>query len=77
MTGNTIVEVVKSEGLTLALLVWRLFKRQPEGYVERVYDMNRGLAALGPFLPVGTKIIFPLDDIPSAIAADEVIRPWD
>jgi len=77
MTANTITETVKSEGLTLSLLIWRLLKRQPAGYVERVYDINRGLGALGNILPVGTKIVFPLDDIPPATAAQQVVKLWD
>lgn len=29
------------------------------GYVERIYDLNAGLAALGQLIPVGTKIDMP------------------
>lgn len=72
-----ITETVTSDGLTLPLLIWRLLKRQPVGYVERVYDLNRGLAALGPVLPVGTKIIFPIEDIPAETAAPKVVKLWD
>lgn len=77
MTQTTITETVKSEGLTLSLLVWRLFKRQPRGYLERVYDMNRGLGELGPHLPVGTKIVFPLDDVAPVTEATKVVKLWD
>ena len=69
-------EIVQSEGLTLSLIVWRLFKRKPDGYVERVLARNPGLAELGPFLPVGTKVVLPLDVEP-APKARLVTRLWD
>lgn len=69
-------EVVESEGLTLSVIVWRLFKRKPLGYVERVLDRNPGLAELGPYIPVGTKIILPLDQRTST-PIREVVRLWD
>jgi len=75
MTTKT--EVVKSEGFTLARLIWRLLRRQPGGYAERVFATNPGLAAKGATLPVGTVVVFPLDDIPSRTPAPEVVRLWD
>lgn len=74
--ANTRTETVQSEGLTLSLVVWRLFRRKPDGYVERVLDLNPGLADLGPYLPVGTVIVFPLDDVATA-PARQVVRLWD
>lgn len=70
-------ETVMAEGFTLSRLIFRLLKRQPEGYIEQVMTENPGLAALGPTLPVGTVIRFPLDKIPSAQEAPNVVRLWD
>lgn len=70
------VEIVESEGLTLSLIVWRLFKRKPEGYVERVLAANPGLADAGFFLPVGTRLVLPLD-VETQAQARTVTRLWD
>ena len=73
---NIRTETVKAEGFTLAQMVWALLRRQPEGYVERVLGFNPGLAWLGPFLPVGTIINFPLDDI-DPVQTSDVVYLWD
>lgn len=70
------VEIVESEGLTLSVIVWRLFKRKPEGYVERVLAANPGLADAGPYLPVGTRLVLPLD-VETQAQPRTVIRLWD
>lgn len=69
------VEVIQSEGLTVSLLCWRLWKRKPELYVERVLALNPGISEL-PFLPVGMTVILPLDDVPTG-RKRTVIRLWD
>lgn len=53
---------VEGEGLTVPLLVWNRFRRPMPGLVERVYASNRGLARLGPFLPVGTIVSLPIPE---------------
>lgn len=70
-------ETVTAEGFTLSKLVWRLLGRQPAGYVEKVLDANPGLASLGMEIPVGTIVVFPLDEIPPETPAQEVVRLWD
>lgn len=54
---------VEREGLTLSRIIWRRFKRQVPGLVERVLDINPGLSALGPILPVGTVIKIPIPNV--------------
>jgi phage tail protein X len=54
---------VEREGLTLSRIIWRRFKRQVPGLVERVLDVNPGLSALGPTLPVGTVIEIPIPNV--------------
>lgn len=74
---TTQVVTVSAEGLTLSRVLWQFLKRQPEGYIEKVLDANPGLAGAGYFLPVGTVVIFPLDDIPAAQKERPLIRLWD
>lgn len=61
MTRET-TELVSVEGddVTVPLIVWRRFKRPMPGLVERIYDMNPGLADLGPVLPYGTGLSMPV-----------------
>ena len=48
---------VKGASQPLDLLLFKRFKRQVAGLVEATYAQNQGLAALGPILPLGTKVI--------------------
>ena len=50
------VLTVPQEQMTLDLLLWRRFKQETPGLVEKVYELNPGIASLGMFLPVGTKV---------------------
>lgn len=69
---------VESEGITLPLLIWRQEGRQPPGYAERILDLNPGLAAHGPFLPVGTVVRMPIDEVSTSAASEQsVIKLWD
>ena len=75
---TTKIETVQREGLTLSKMIWALLGRQPAGYAEIVLAANPGLAALGPELPVGTKIAFPLDEVPSdSQQVEQAVRLWD
>ena len=51
--------VIEREDMTVDLVVWLHFGRQDERLVERTFEMNPGLAALGPILPVGTEFELP------------------
>lgn len=56
--------VVKGEGITPSLLVWRRYKRKANGIVEQLLEMNPELPALladSPFLPVGHIVKIPID----------------
>ena len=57
-----VIETITVEGefLTVSLLVWRKFKRPMPGLVERIFEINPGLADTGAFLPVGTQVLFPI-----------------
>lgn len=66
---------VEGEGLTVATLVWRRFKRPMPGLVEVIYDLNPGLADLGQTLPVGTSFDMPIP-IPREQQVLDPIRLW-
>lgn len=67
---------VKSEGFTISRIIWRRFKKPMLGMHERILELNQGLAARGPELPVGTKLIIPIDP-PAATPNREVVQLWD
>lgn len=66
---------VEGDGLTIATLVWRRFKRPMPGLVEAIYDLNPGLADLGQTLPVGTSFDM-LIPIPREQQVLDPIRLW-
>ena len=56
-------------------LICRRHYGDESGYVEAVYDANRGLAALGAILPAGVVIVLP--EVVTAAQAGAVVRLWD
>lgn len=76
MTATETV-VVKDDAMTLDLLVWRRFKHQKPGLVERTLSLNPGLADMGVHIPVGTKVILPVEAPGTAPAQRPVVRLWD
>ena len=66
---------VEGDGLTVATLVWRRFKRPMPGLVEVIYDQNPGLSDLGQTLPVGTSFEMPIP-IPREQQVLDPIRLW-
>lgn len=67
---------VEREGLTLSRLLWGRFKKQVPGMIEQVLSINPGLAALGPFLPVGTAIKVPIPAPRNNNADITPVRLW-
>lgn len=67
---------VTREGLSVDLIVFRHFKTRDTRLVELTYERNRGLAALGTPVPVGTEIDLP-DERPSSPPRRETVRLWD
>lgn len=70
---------VAQDGETLDAVCWRVLGRTA-GVSEQAYDLNPGLADLGPLLPGGTRIVLP--DIASPAAAPapvrrETVKLWD
>lgn len=73
--GSIETITIESEGMTLALLIWRRFRRPMPGLVELALAENPGLADLGSFLPVGTTVRLP---IPAERQEPEIspVRLW-
>lgn len=65
--------VIAHQGDTVDLICFRYYGRTA-GVTEQVLDANPGLAALGPVLPVGTRVTLP--DVP-ARASTNVVNLWD
>ena len=69
---------VQTDGLTVTRVVWRRFRRPMFGMVERVLALNPGLAQKGVHIPVGTKIVIPIDAPEEARVRDlPVVQLWD
>lgn len=73
---TTVTDTVRIEGLTLSNVIWRKYRRQPPGFIEKVLEMNPGLSATVE-IPVGTVIIFPIEEIAAAEQKRAVVRLWD
>jgi phage tail protein X len=73
MTTQTVK--VKHDGMTLAFLIWITLGRQPQGFIERVLDMNPGVSGQ-LVLPVGKTVILPVEEV-STQKAVPLVRLWD
>jgi phage tail protein X len=74
-TQNVETYVVEGE-VMLDNIIWRRYRRQTPGLLERTLDINPGLAALGPFIPHGTVILLPIEPA-QATRVVPVIKLWD
>ena len=67
---------IRSEGITLDLLLWRRHGVRGRELLSAVFDANPGLAGKGAFLPLGTVISLP--DLPARTsAARRVVSLFD
>lgn len=66
---STTVEV-RGEGVTVELLLWRKYRAEGKDLVVPTLKLNPGLAALGPYLPLGTVVEIP--DLPNDGGASAV-----
>ena len=74
MSAEMIIKVA-GEDISVDLLIWRKYKRPMPGLLEQVLDINPGLAALGPILPIGTVVKFP-NVKPPTVTELAVVRLW-
>jgi phage tail protein X len=58
------------------LMIWKRYHRQTPGLLERVLDMNPGLADFGAFIPAGTTVVIPIDQ-PATPTRLKLIKLWD
>ncbi len=64
------------QGDTLDLICWRELGTTAGGVVEETYELNRGLADIGPILAEGTVVQLPA--IPAGAAPSlETVNLWD
>lgn len=74
-SGDTMATIYTTrQGETVDLACLAFYGRTAK-VVEAVIDTNPGLAALGPVLPLGTKITMP--DIPATSTAKPLTSLWD
>lgn len=59
--------VINGDQLPLDLIIWRRYKAMTPGLVEATYDLNKGLARLGMFLPHNTGVSIPVDTAPATL----------
>ncbi|MCD9147829.1 tail protein X [Pseudophaeobacter flagellatus] len=62
------------EGDTVDEIVWRHYENSVTGALEQVLEANRGLADLGPVLPVGTVVLLPVFE---ETKESESVSLWD
>jgi phage tail protein X len=67
--------MVEGDGIALDRLIFEAMGR--EDLVPVVLDANPGLAALGPILPVGTRVCIPEPDASEAITVIPTVKLWD
>jgi phage tail protein X len=70
-TGSRTETVFAQEGDTVCLIAYRRFGRT-DGTTEAILDANPGLAALGPIVPAGTKIIIPVPEVKDRAALQNI-----
>lgn len=74
--ATTETYVAATDGVAIDSMVWRRFRKPMPGLVERILDLNPGLADLGPLLPAGTTVVIPID-APTGPAVVNVVKLWD
>ncbi len=67
---------IEREGITASLLVWRRFRRPMPGTVERLYELNPGIAESDAFLPVGAVVLLPIPAVGTSTNEVTPIRLW-
>ena len=59
------------------LLLFNRFKREVPGLVEDTLDRNKGMAALGPYLPRGTRVMVAVPDATTMSNPTPLITLYD
>jgi phage tail protein X len=77
MADQVEIIAIRGEEISVALLVARRFRDYMPGYVERVFDLNPGLAAMGPFLALGTRVWLPTPTLQETQGKEIVLKLWE
>ena len=67
---------VRGDFITVPLLIWRRFHRPMPGLAEAILAINPGLAAAGPFIPIGTTLQMPIPAQDEAQNIAPKIKLW-
>lgn len=70
------VVTVSHEELTLSALIWARTAGQPIGYLEKVLDLNPGIAT-DVYLEVGAEITLPDIESDTEQTSSDLVRLWD
>ena len=70
----TSVVYTSQQGDTVDLICWKHYGHTKD-VTEQVLDVNPGLAALGPVLPLGTKLNMPV--VERVTETPRVLKLWD
>ena len=76
MSERIETHTITGQGVTLPLLIWRIVGGPAPGLVERAFDLNPGLAAMGSEIPVGTAVRVGLPVADEAGPVAPVIDLW-
>lgn len=70
--------VVRSEGISVDLIIWKRFKRPMPGLFERMMGLpeNQHLEHSGFVLPLGAVVVIPIEEAPATESAP-VVSLWD
>lgn len=77
MTDQAEVITIAGDEISVSLLAARRFRDYMPGYVERCFDFNPGLAAQGPFLTLGTKVLLPTPTLQETQGKVIVLKLWE
>ena len=69
------IDVISEEEERLDRIARRLYGTERGGTVEALLAANPGLAAFGPFIPQGTRLVVPSRPAPQSDPA--LTRPWE
>lgn len=60
---------------TVPGLIWRHYRRRMPNLVEKVFELNPGLARKSPYLPLGTVVQLPIVALNEPVVVN-VVRLW-
>ncbi len=67
---------VMIEGMTLSAVIWKKFRKQPIGFLEKVMDLNPDIVE-DQIIAVGTVISFPVEELDAKPTSTKTVRLWD